>query len=333
MGAHNELEQQDNLVMEGFDDSLKPNPNHVPIQWSTSRADTAECCKYKYYKVYICKDVQSTHALVLGSLVHDVLAIELDAIDGIDKLSSEQKKELGEEGLTKLANDFVLSKENEEIMYTKEALVKKIQAILDKKRAPEEAYTMLPNMVKFIQSYRGMRLNSLKKNASLDFKVENKYGITSDYKCTTFFAKDVFIRLVVDMWAYDAESKKIVVIDHKTNKSAGNVDYVKNSEQLNLYCWALMHMFDLDVEVAEVALHFVRHGKIVWAKITKQELLDFGVRYQKKLHRLDHEISCCENSNEWPRNVSFHCNWCPYKVTDCKKVVEARKKQKENAEN
>lgn len=313
--------------MEGFDDKYKPNPNHVPIQWSTSRADTAECCKYKYYKVYICKDRLSTAALFLGSLVHDVLAKELDAVDGIDGLTSDQRHELGEDGLVKVANDFVVNNENNDDIYTTEYLTKKIQKILDKSKAPDEAYTMLPNMVSFIKKYRDMRLGSLKKEQPLSFRVENKYGITKEKTCTTFFAKDVFIRLVVDMWAYDPISKKLIIMDHKTNKAAGNVEYVRTSEQLNLYAWALMNMFNLDVEFAEVALHFVRHGKIVWARLTKEDLDNFGVRYTKKLARLDHEIACCENGNEWPKNFSFHCNWCPYRVTDCKAEVEARKKR------
>ena len=312
-------------AFEGFEGAYKPNPNHVPIQWSTSRADTAECCKYKYYKVYICKDKQSTAALVLGSLVHDILAQELDAIDGIDKLTSEQRKELGEDGLVKLANEFVVSNENNDSIYSTEYLTKKIQKAMDKAKAPDDAYTMLPNVVSFVKKYRDMRLGSLAKGNPLDFKVENKYGITRDLSCTTFFAKDVFVRLVVDMWAYDPETKKLIIMDHKTNKSAGNIEYVRTSEQLNLYAWALTNMFNLEVECAEVALHFVRHGKIVWARLTKEDLDAFGIKYTKKLARLDYEIACCENGNDWPKSFSFHCNWCPYRVTDCKAELEARK--------
>lgn len=158
---------------------------------------------------------------------------------------------------------------------------------------------------------------------NLEYKVEKKYAVTRDLKETAFLAKDVFIRGIIDLWAYDAADKRLIIVDHKTSKTALNAQGVKDNKQLNMYVWMLTKMFDLDWDRASIALNFTRHDKLVWAGVSREEMEDFGVAYVKFLADLEDRVNGCLDTSVWPREPGFYCNWCSFKA-ECKGYVPSK---------
>ena len=244
---------------------------HLDIAWSTSRADTAEQCLFKYCSTYVHKiQVPQTHALAFGSAAHDIQAKILD-----DKINE----------------------------------VKAVQKLLDEKKGRDpELYKLASYMVEY-----GKKQQEIEKKYDVEFKVENKYGMTKDRKVTTFFAKDVYIRLVIDSWAFDDKTGKLFIVDHKTNKSSSSAKAVKEHKQLNLYAWALMNMYNLDLKDAHIALNFLRHNKVVWAKLSKPEVERFGEYYLEYLAGLEARVNEAYRDNHWPKERGFYCRWCNFR--------------------
>lgn len=244
---------------------------HLDIAWSTSRADTAEQCLFKYSSTYVNKiQVPQTHALAFGSAAHDIQAKILD-----DRIES----------------------------------LKTVQSMLDEKKgADPELYKLASYMVEYGKTQR-----EIEAKYGVEFKVENKYGMTKEHKATTFFAKDVYIRLVIDSWAFDEKTGKLFIVDHKTNKAASGPKAVKSHKQLNLYAWALMNMNQLDLKDAHVALNFLRHNRLVWAKLSKNELERFGEYYLEHLSVLEDRVNEAYRENHWPKERGFYCRWCNFR--------------------
>lgn len=243
---------------------------HLDVAWSTSRADTAEQCLFKYSSTYVHKiQVPQTHALAFGSAAHDIQAKILEA--GLD---------------LKQAMDYMDSKKD-----------------LD-----PELYKLLPYMVTYGENQR-----KIESKYGVDFKVENKYGLTKAHDSTTFFAKDVYIRLVIDSWAYDNKTGKLFIVDHKTNKSASGPKAVKEHKQLNLYAWALMKMNNYDLKDAHIALNFLRHNKLVWAKLSRYEIENFGRQYLDYLSMLEDRVNEAYQQDYWPKERGFYCRWCNFR--------------------
>jgi ATP-dependent exoDNAse (exonuclease V) beta subunit len=171
-----------------------------------------------------------------------------------------------------------------------------------------ELYSWVPNIVDF-----NKRWSSLCAKGSLEATIEQKYAMTRDCKKTGFMSKDAYIRGVFDLWALDEANKKLIVIDHKSSKSAISANAVKEHTQLNLYVYMLTRMFNLDWERAHIALHFVRHNKIVWAGVNQKEMEAFGKRYLHLLSILEDRTVKAYETGNWERTKGVHCRWCSFK--------------------
>lgn len=265
---------EEGLELEDVPASLQPlNPDHTPICWSTSRADTAEQCLFKYNMIYNKKIRAKSKALNLGGFVHRIQAEQL--VNGNDDPT-------------------------------------KIVAYLDKLSETEEVYPevyqMVPNIVSFVTRWKDLAAKD-----NLKATVEKQYAMDLNGKSVGFFSKEARIRLVIDMWAHDPVNKRLIIIDHKTNKSALGQKAVSEYKQLKLYVYGLSEMFDLPWNKAHVALHFLRFGKIVWATMTPKECKDFAEGYKKYLQLLDDKVSKAEYSNKWESEKGFWCNYCTFK--------------------
>lgn len=187
-----------------------------------------------------------------------------------------------------------------------------LQVDLDKKKDIDpEIYSMVPNISKFVGNW-----NLRAEKDDLAPIIEQKYAITKEGEACGFFDNNAYVRGVFDMYAYDANNKRLIVIDHKSSKSASSPAKVKKNNQLNLYVYMLTKIFNFDWEYAEIALHFVRFGKLVWADLDRKEVEDFGISYMKLLSVLDSRILKAQESGEWTPEPGFYCNWCSFKK-DC----------------
>lgn len=254
-----------------------------PISWSTSKADTANECLYKYKRVYQDKVPATGRALWLGSTIHDIQADELIS-------------------------------RNTDV----NALVKRLD---DKGHVDPEIYAMTRAITNFTTKW----VNYITEH-QLEYTVEKRYAINREFKTTEFLAKDVYIRGIIDLWAYDEKNKRLIIVDHKTSKSASNAQAVKEHKQLNLYIWMLTKMFNLDWERANVALNFTRHDKLVWAGVSREESEDFGIAYIKLLADLEDRVNECLETGVWPREPGFYCNWCSFKA-ECKNYIPQKEEK------
>lgn len=174
------------------------------------------------------------------------------------------------------------------------------------KNLDEQLYDIAQYMYSFTR-----RAENMATREGIDFIIEKKYGATREFEEASYFARSgLFLRLVVDMWAMDEKNRRLIVIDHKTNKKKSSEAEVRVNKQLNLYVAVLTEMFKLDWDEAYVALNLLRHEQIVWAKITRAEATEFLKEYTKYLDFLDTKISRCEATGVWEQEKGFWCSWC-----------------------
>lgn len=171
-----------------------------------------------------------------------------------------------------------------------------------------ELYSWVPSISSFVKKW-----NKLLAENNLESTVEKKYAVDRDFKSVDFFSKDAYIRGVFDLWTYDEKNKRLIIVDHKSSKKASSPAQVREHNQLLLYVVMLSNMFNLEWKQAYVALHFVRHAKLVHAWLTHREVDTFLKRYTKLLNVLEERIIECYETGVWERTQGFHCRWCSFK--------------------
>ena len=130
---------------------------------------------------------------------------------------------------------------------------------------------------------------------------ETKFALTKGYKLTTWFAKDVWVRGIVDI-GIDA-GKKAVVLDWKTGKPK------PDSEQLKLFA---AFMFHSKPYMQQVSTGFVwlAHNKITKETYTREQLPEIWQEFLPRVRRLE----LAYEGNKWEPRPSGLCNgWCPHK--------------------
>ena len=257
------------------------------IVWSVSKADTAAQCLYKYKRVYVDKKQLVGHALTLGTKAHSIQADELVA--GRADVVALQK-----------------SLDNTSIS-------------VDPECGPE-IYQMLPNISNFVSKWK-----EIESKYAVKPTIEQQYAITRDGKQTKFLAKDAYFRGVIDLWGFSESQKKLIVIDHKTNKNLSSENAVKGSSQLKMYVWMLTKIHGFEWERAHIALHFLRHGKMVWAGLTNEEANESAEQYLGFLSVLEDRVHEAEENNDWTKQPCFFCKWCQFQ-RECDNPLDAVQK-------
>ena len=265
-------------------DMLLGEDKYLP--WSFSRMDVAGSCLYKFYNIYHEGVKESSPALTLGSLTHEVMA--------------------------ELLRDGAPSVEKAQIFLVKAYTA---YAELDSNGAAWlEAANMLPYMVDFTTKWKTM----LKSKGIIKDRVEIPYALNADKKRASFVPNcnnQPYLRGIVDLWAWDKETKTLYIVDHKTNKSTQSSNKVKEHMQLNLYIGMLASIYNLDWKRAIVGLNFLRKGKIVWATIYPHEHGEFMDKFFNTLKYLEFKLYECESNMIWPATKSFKCSWCSFRDT------------------
>lgn len=274
---------------------LLGNEKHLP--WSHSKAEVAKTCMYKFSRVYLDGERESSPSLLLGSFAHETLETLLRA---------------PEAPTVENATDILLQIKNN---YVEEG---------DKEQAYYEVIPMLPYIVDFVIKWK----NFIKDKNIKHWRVESAFGLTEDRHRATYEPGPyrTYIRGRIDLWAYDAQTKTLYVIDHKTNKNAESPKKVKENLQLNLYITFLSNVYKLEWKEAYYGLNFLRRKKIVWARTTPEENANFTDMYFNTLRVLEERILDCELDNYWPPEESYKCGMCSFKG-DCPFIIQ---KQEEN---
>lgn len=273
-----------NHTVSSESDMLLGEEKYLP--WSFSRMDVAGSCLYKFNRIYQEGIRESSPALTLGGLSHEIIAELLR--DGSPSIEKAQMF---------LAKSYP--------MY----------ASLDTDGAAKtEVQDLFPYMVTFVKNWKDF----LAEREINKDRVEIPYAITRDHKRASFVPNSVhspYLRGIIDLWAWDPKTKTIYIVDHKTNKSSQSATKVKEHKQLNIYIWMLARIYKLDWKRAVIGLNFLRRGKVVWATVFPYEHKEFVDKFFNTLKYLEFRLYECENEMIWPATKSFKCSWCSFKET------------------
>lgn len=135
---------------------------------------------------------------------------------------------------------------------------------------------------------------------------EQKVALTKGLNPTTFFAKDVWVRGIVDLTVRYGD--KSVVIDHKTGKR--KID----SDQLMLFA-AFEFASRLDIPEVRTGYLWLKDKKLDSEVFKREDLPRIWGHFLPKVEKLERAYEL----DEWPCRPSGLCNpWCPASRAQCK---------------
>ena len=138
-------------------------------------------------------------------------------------------------------------------------------------------------------------------------KTEHKFGLTASFQPTTFFAKDVWFRGVIDLTITQPEKRTAVVLDHKTGKVK------EDGDQLKLFA-ATSFALEPWLENVKTGYLWLAADKITTASFARK---DVPVIWQEFAPRIQRMVKAQE-LNLWPPRPSGLCKaWCPLTKRQC----------------
>lgn len=134
---------------------------------------------------------------------------------------------------------------------------------------------------------------------------EHKFGITSSFKPTTFFAKDVWFRGVIDL---NIIGQKVgVTLDYKTGKPKADGD------QLKLFA-VTTFAHHPHLERVKTGYLWMAHDKLDADEYTPA---DVPVIWQEFIPRVQ-RMELAQKNDNWPPRPSGLCRaWCPVGKKNC----------------
>jgi len=131
---------------------------------------------------------------------------------------------------------------------------------------------------------------------------EYKFGITAEMEPCDFFAKNVWLRGVIDLLVIDKESGTARIVDYKFGKS-------KNADpsQLQLMALAVFKLFP-EIKIVKAGLLFCVEDKFIPSKYSTDDAPTMWMDWLPDVNRL----AGAYKSNVWNARPSGLCKaWCP----------------------
>lgn len=137
-------------------------------------------------------------------------------------------------------------------------------------------------------------------------KVEHQIALTRDLKSTSWFGKDVWVRMVLDVFA---KAKTIAgAIDWKTGKNVK-----EDSAQLELFALAVFHT-EPEVDKVKTSFVWLPHDKTTDAVYTRDQVPDLWNSFMPRVTRYEKAFT----TDSWPKNPNGLCrSWCPVGKHNC----------------
>lgn len=137
------------------------------------------------------------------------------------------------------------------------------------------------------------------QNAPLKKVTEQKFGLTSSFQPTTFFAKDVWFRGVIDLTL--TGTKKVAVLDYKTGKPK------EDGDQLKLFAASAFAQYPWASEVKTSYL-WLAHNKTSDKTFYPEDVPGIWQEFTPRVHRM----VIAQDEKKFPPNPSGLCRkWCP----------------------
>lgn len=158
-----------------------------------------------------------------------------------------------------------------------------------------------------INSFRD-RMEALgRRNKVRRVFTELRIGVTKDWKPCSFFAKDVYMRGVIDL-IIQLDNGVILIIDHKTGGGEGSLRPYE--DQLNSY--KVLFNFGIEkVPAAQSYIHFIQAGEVKSSYLT--ESVDIEGKLKDMLEfDIETAIESVEELGFFKHIRGTHCKWCDY---------------------
>lgn len=160
------------------------------------------------------------------------------------------------------------------------------------KHLPEKYEKYLP-LVERVRKQPGKRL------------VEYKFGVTEDFRSTTFFGKDVWFRGVIDVGVVG--QKSAILLDWKTGKPKTDAD------QLKLFAAAGFAAFPYLNQI-KTGYVWLAHNKLDANTFTRDDLPDIWREFTPRVIRM---VNALETGKFLPKPSGLCRAWCPVPKSMC----------------
>ncbi len=263
--------------------------------WSPSKLKMLEKCPYQFYLKYVLKvgpdddHVQDTAMADVGTIAHRIL----------------EHVVLGRS----VSDAYALTKtEHCEVPFEN---IKKGVANITSEKWIQSIDTLEGNIITFSEKMETFARN----NKIVKYHTELKLGVTKDWKKTTFFAKDVYFRGIVDL-AIELDNgagyrPDMLIIDHKHGGGDFGTPSTRNyQQQLDSYKPMLHYGFKL-LSGAQAGIHFIKAGKTAYDEYTDAEGIENKLRKSIEW-AIDGAVDTTIERGFFKHVRGSHCQWCEF---------------------
>lgn len=268
--------------------------------WSPSKVKMLEKCPYQFYLKYVLKvgpdddHIQDTSMADVGTIAHRILE-HVVLGKGVGDAYAATKRE------------------HCEVPYE---FIKKGFANITSAKWIQSIETLEANIITFAE-----KMEMFERNNNIIAKhTELKLGVTKDWKKTTFFAKDVYFRGIVDL-VLEIETEPgyrpdMLIIDHKHGGGEFGRPSTKNyQQQLDSYK-PMIHYGFKPLSGAQAGIHFVKAGTTAYDEYASAEEVETTIR-KKVEWAIDGAVDSTIERGFFKHIRGNHCQWCEYD-TQCK---------------
>lgn len=259
---------------------------HGAGPWSNSKYKTLKKCPFQYYLKYILKvkiplesqNQDDPMAARVGTAAHEILELIM-AGKAVDPAYAIAKKK------------YVDGKEIPLAIW--ETKVESLHYNISKFKERIDQFE---------------KLNPIKR-----VFMEMKVGFNKNYEPVGFFAKDVWIRGVIDL-VIMLESLDAIILDHKTG---GNSAGIKNyEEQLDWY--KVLLMFGIErVKGVQTGIHFIQEGEIKMASYSEANDIENKIKNTLEMS-IEGALDMLKEHGYFKHIRGSQCKWCEYDNLGCK---------------
>lgn len=131
---------------------------------------------------------------------------------------------------------------------------------------------------------------------------EIRLALNRDFEQTDYFAKDVYLRAIIDLLV--VTGKHALVVDWKTGKVKPEFTQLAMSAAVLSQCMP-------ELETFTIAYVWLKHKNLSTKRYTRAELLEIWSDLIPRANRVEKAIK----TTDFPAKPSGLCGWCP--VTSC----------------
>lgn len=135
---------------------------------------------------------------------------------------------------------------------------------------------------------------------------EQQLAFTEDLKETSWFAKDVWVRVIWDVAALISDKTHGLIGDFKSGKPRAD------SDQLELFAASMFRKFP-ELEVVDSQFYFLEHRKHTNHRVHRSAEPHIWQKFGEEAER----INIAQETGNWEPCPGHHCKWCPVPKSKC----------------